>query len=554
MATTTYPADVDLKGGVDRSGIGGHPAGLTTLFFTEMWERFSYYGLRGLLILFTTLPTADGGLGFSTVKAASIYGAYTAGVYLMSLPGGWVADNLLGARLSVLIGGIIIALGHFSMVFPTLSTFYLGLTLVVLGTGLLKPNVSTMVGSLYAEDDPRRDSGFSIFYMGINLGAFLAPLVCGALAQGEWFKAFLSRMGFRPESSWHWAFACAGVGMSLGLTQYLMWGKRLAHVGGRPQRKRMTAAVPSAESPVEDLGSPVAPAESTTRGGFGARFLRYVVLLSAAVLAGNVLISLVTYLSGKPTDITVSEIAGQVLVAAFLGTASIAIKYVEGLLAKGKKSEARDQAKRLGVIFILFLFSTLFFMAFEQAGSSLNLFADRLTRLSIFGFSFQSSQLQSVNSVFIILLAPVFSLLWLKMGRREPSSPAKFAYGLLFVGVGFLVIAFASTLTGAGPVSPLWLVLVYFIHTLGELSLSPVGLSTVTKLAPPRLVGLMMGLWFLSISIGNYAGAWVAGHFNAEAEGALVRMFGLVAVVTIVAAAILAALSPYIRKLMGRVH
>src|SRR6185436_64479 len=188
MATTTYPPEVDLHKGVDRSGIGGHPAGLTTLFFTEMWERFSYYGLRGLLILFTTLPTADGGLGFSTVKAASIYGAYTAGVYLMSLPGGWVADNLLGARLSVLIGGIIIALGHFTMgVFPTLSTFYMGLALVVLGTGLLKPNVSTMVGSLYAEDDPRRDSGFSIFYMGINLGAFLAPLVCGALAQGEWF-------------------------------------------------------------------------------------------------------------------------------------------------------------------------------------------------------------------------------------------------------------------------------------------------------------------------------------------------------------------------------
>ncbi|HEV8483253.1 MAG TPA: peptide MFS transporter, partial [Blastocatellia bacterium] len=469
MATTTYPPEVDLQNGVDRSGIGGHPAGLTTLFFTEMWERFSFYGLRALLILFMTRPITDGGLAFGTVKAAGIYGAYTAGVYLMSLPGGWVADNLLGARLTVLIGGIIIALGHFSMAFPMLSTFYLGLSLVVLGTGLLKPNISTMVGSLYSEDDPRRDSGFSIFYMGINLGAFIAPLVCGWLAQGELFKSFLSRMGFHPESSWHWGFAAAGIGMTLGLTQYLVWGKRLAHVGGRPQPKRKGEAA-SAESAPEDLDSST-PHAAGKSSGLGSRFLRYLLLLSAALLAGRVLISLVTYLSGKPTDIDVSEIAGQVLVAAFLVTASIAIRYVEGLLAKGKRTEARDQAKRLGVIFILFLFSTLFFMAFEQAGSSLNLFADRLTRLNIFGLSFQSSQLQSVNSVFIILLAPVFSLLWLKLGRREPSSPAKFAYGLLFVGIGFLVIAYASTLTGAGPVSPLWLVMVYFIHTLGELSL-----------------------------------------------------------------------------------
>ena len=219
MATTYVPDSPVTEVEYDTSGIAGHPKGLMTLFFTEMWERFSYYGMRALLILYMTAAVADGGLAFDKPRAAAIYGTYTGMVYLMSVPGGWVADNLLGARSSVLLGGIIIALGHFSMAVPSLATFYLGLILIVLGTGLLKPNVSTMVGGLYADNDARRDAGFSIFYMGINLGATIAPLVCGFLAQGKAFKGFLSSMGISPESSWHWGFAAAGVGMTLGLIQ-----------------------------------------------------------------------------------------------------------------------------------------------------------------------------------------------------------------------------------------------------------------------------------------------------------------------------------------------
>lgn len=549
MATNTYLPDAVVDGASDRSGIGGQPAGLTTLFFTEMWERFSYYGMRGLLLLFMKTPVEAGGLGFAIPKAAAIYGAYTASVYLMSLPGGWVADNLLGARLSVLIGGILIACGHFSMVFSSLTTFYSGLFLIVLGTGLLKPNVSTMVGSLYSKDDPRRDAGFSIFYMGINLGAFLAPLVCGFLAQGEWFKGFLGRMGFHPEASWHWGFAMAGIGMTLGLVQYLAARKRLAHVGNRPRKGQGTERAESSldtELQKADAATGTASTAATMLKG-----LTWLLWAGAVVLLIFAIISLSHFLSSNSDDIT--GVYAQFVIPAVLVLLSIESRYLQGVLAKGEKARAIDEAKRLAVIWILFIFSTIFWMAFEQAGSSLNLFADELTRKTIFGFAYPSSWMQSVNSVFLILLAPVFSWLWLRLKGREPSSPAKFANGLLFVGLGFLVLAYASSLTGSGPVSPLWLIFVYLLHTVGELSLSPVGMSTVTKIAPPRLVGLMMGLWFLSISMGNLVGGWVAGHFETKAD-ALVKLFGIVALTTIVAAAVLAVLTPYIKKLMGRVH
>jgi proton-dependent oligopeptide transporter, POT family len=444
--TTPSPA---AEASLDRSGIGGHPRGLTTLFFTEVWERFSYYGMRAILVLYMVAPLASGGLGFETKRATGIYGLYTGSVYLMSLPGGWIADRFLGARRAVLAGGIIIATGHFTMAIPTLPTFYLGLIFIVLGTGLLKPNVSAMVGGLYAQEDTRRDAGFSIFYMGINLGAFISPLVCGYLGQ---------------RVNWHLGFAAAGVGMTLGLVQYIAHRKRLEHVGQKPLR----------------------------------------------------------------------------------GDAK-------------KNSEANaplttDEIKRVIVIFVLFVFATVFWMAFEQAGSSLNLFALDLTRNSIFGLEFPSSWLQSVNGLLIIIFAPVFSLLWLKLKDKQPSSPAKFATGLFLAGVGFLVVAYASSLTSAGRVSPMWLVLVYLLLTFGELCLSPVGLSTVTKLAPTRLVGLMMGVFFLSISLGNYSAGWVAGFFQSGSGGALVSLFLKVALTTIVSAAILALMTPYVKKLMGRVN
>ena len=446
METTTYAPATEIESVRDSSGIGGHPKGLTTLFFTEFWERFSFYGMRAILVLYMVAPPEQGGLGYDTAKATSIYGTYTMAVYLTALPGGWLADRLLGARLAVLIGGITIALGHFSMVFPSLPFFYGGMGLIAIGTGLLKPNITTMVGGLYTQDDPRRDGGFSLFYMGINLGAMLAPLVCSYLGQ---------------RVDWHLGFAAAGVGMVLGLVQYLAHRHRLATVGARPQKKR----IENAEAPRQPL--------------------------------------------------TAQEI------------------------------------KRLIVIGILFFFSILFWSAFEQSGSSFNLFADRHTDTTIFGYSFPSGWFQSVNSFFIFALAPLFSLLWIRWGSRQPSSPAKFSFGLLFLGVGMLIIALASSFIGSGKVSPLWLVAVYFIHTIGELCLSPVGLSTVTKLAPARMVGLMMGVWFLSVSLGNKLAGWVAGFYQDDA-GALFRLYGLLAIIVLAGSGVLAFMTPFIRRLIGQ--
>ena len=445
-STVDKPVDAALDAAAeDRSGFGGHPRGINTLFFTEMWERFSYYGMRALLMLYMTTPAAAGGLEFDNPKAGGIYGNYTSSVYLTGLLGGWLADRFLGARRAVLIGGIVIASGHFTMAVPSLATFYAGLCLIAIGTGLLKPNVSTMVGSLYSGSDVRRDAGFSIFYMGINLGAFISPLVCGPIGE---------------KVNWHYGFAAAGVGMTLGLVQYVLGGERLGTAGLKPTRvKRESTAVP-------------------------------------------------------------------------------------------KQKLTRDEWKRLAVIGILFVFSAVFWMAFEQAGSSLNLFGRDLTDRMIVGKELPASVLQSVNALFIIAFAPVFAWLWLKLGRRQPSSPAKFAYGLLFAGLGFLVIAYASSFTKTGKVSPMWLITVYLLHTFGELCLSPVGMSTFTKIAPARMVGLMMGVWFLSIAIGNQVAGRVAGFFNAEAEGALVTLFATVAAITIGAAAVLAILTPVIKKLM----
>ncbi len=533
MDTTTQVPAVEPEIALDTRGIGGHPRGLTTLFFTEMWERFSYYGMRALLVLFMVAPQSEGGLGFSTAKAASIYGTYTGAVYFMSLPGGWVADNILGARLAVLVGGVSIAMGHFSMAFSSLPTFYAGLVLIVIGTGLLKPNISTMVGGLYGKDDPRRDGGFSVFYMGINIGAMISPLVCGFLARRPEFKAILGSFGIHLDSTWHWGFAAAGVGMTFGLVQYL-YPKALppllsffgAFMGG--------FVLVSFKPKIADLA---------TTGDIGLFALASLIGLGA----GLVLSWFVTAKEKK------SGAAESTHPLANVGFKPSERRSKEGGAAPTEKLTSEEK-RRIGVIAILFIFSALFWMAFEQAGSSLNLFADTLTRNSIFGWEFDATYFQSVNSVFIILLAPVFSWLWLKLDRRQPSSPMKFSFGLIFAGLGFVVLAYASTFAvGGSRVGPSWLVLVYLLHTIGELCLSPVGLSTTTKLAPGRLVGLMMGVWFLSISFGNYAGGWVAGFFDATVEGALWKLFGSVALTTIAAGGVLILLTPSIKKLMGRV-
>lgn len=478
----------------DTAGIGGHPRGLTTLFFTEMWERFSYYGMRALLILYMTTAVASGGMGLDNARAASIYGAYTGSVYLMSIPGGWVADNVLGTRWAVFVGGVIIALGHFSMAVPSDFTFFLGLVLIVLGTGLLKPNVSALVGDLYSQEDQRRDAGFSLFYMGINIGALTAPLVCGFLGE---------------KINWHLGFGAAGVGMTFGLIQYLVGRDRLAHVGNPPQQTS---------------------AETRRKAVIGVLFM-------AAICAA------VGLLFFGPEVIVANQM--------WIMLGALALFFGWMFLAFLRPEEKKPVA----VIVILFFFSIIFWACYEQAGSSFSLFARDFTNRFVFGYEFPASWYQSSPPLFVVLLTPAFVLLWSVLGNRQPSSPIKFSLGLLFVGLGAAVLALASLSIGGGSkVGPWWLVGVYLLQTIGEICLYPVGLSTTTKLSPPRLTGLMMGIYFLSISFGNFAAGKAAGYFEAGSQEALIGLFSKVAAAPIVAALILLALTPSIRKLMGKVR
>jgi proton-dependent oligopeptide transporter, POT family len=436
------------------TGFFGHPRGLSTLFFTEMWERFSYYGMRAFLILYMVAPVASGGLGFSDADAASIYGTYTGSAWGAAILGGIVADRFLGQYKSVLIGGIIIALGHFTLAFPPLPFFYAGLALVAIGTGLLKPNVSTLVGSLYEQADARRDAGFSLFYMGINLGAFMGPLIAGYLAQ---------------RVDWHLGFACAGIGMALGLAQYVVGKKRL-----QPALDRL-AVQPR----------PAMVATPTTTASTG----------------------------------------------------------VLGFTA--------DEWKRIGAIVIFFVVSILFWGAYDQAGSTLNLFADRYTRLELFGIPFPSSWFQSVPPLFVITLAPMFAWLWIRLGPREPSVPAKLALGLFFMAMSFLVMVPAGAMAQSAEgvrVTPWWLIVSYLVAEFGELCLSPVGLSAVTKVSPARIVGMMMGVWFLANAFGNKLAGWAAGFFSTMP---LETLFGIVTGVLLVAAIIMFVLVKPLRRMMG---
>lgn len=459
----------------------GHPSGIYTLFFLEMWERFSYYGMRAVLFLFMVgaATGSNPGLGFDEQYAGAVYGLYTAGVYLLAVPGGWVADRLLGQQRAVWYGGIIIALGHFSLAIPQIEFFFLGLFFIVVGTGLLKPNVSTIVGELYPEGGSRRDAGFSLFYMGINLGAFIGPLIVGLLGENY---------------NWHYGFAAAGVGMVLGLIQYRIQLPKLGDAGRLPSRDL-------------SLAGDAAKLRNEWIGFWGVSAL----LLAVALAAFYGLFQIDPYWVAQRTT------------GVIVGVAVIYFAYI--LLFGGIDADAK---KRVWLLAILFVFAALFWSGFEQAGSSLNIFAERYTDREMFGWTMPASWLQSVNPIFIILLAPFFAALWINLGKRnlDPSLPAKFALGLISLGLGFAVMAGAAYYAAQGEqVLPLWLVLTYLLHTTGELCLSPVGLSAVTKLAPRKFLGQMMGLWFISISLGNLFAGLIAGRFSADSLPDMPDMF-----------------------------
>ena len=558
----------------------GHPRGLATLFFTELWERFSYYGMRALLILFMTAETVsqNPGLGFDVGKAAAIYGLYTFFVYVLSLPGGWVADKLWGQKKAVFVGGVIIAAGHFSMAIPYTSTFFLGLMLIVIGTGLLKPNVSSMVGDLYPEPTAeekergeradwgaRRDAGFSLFYMGINFGAILGPMLCGLLGEGY---------------NWHYGFSLAGFGMILGLISYKIGWKYLGDAGD----------LKTGES--EEV------INQRSRKFYG--ILSFIVAL--LVLFGFLV-------SSGAINVTLEVMAG------YLGYAAVAITILFFIYIIFFGGHTKDEQKKLGVIFWLFILAALFWSGFEQAGSSLNLFAKDLTNRSfgpnswlaqsgsiiltliiafpigytvyrvwqkenlwelakwVIGFAsvgvillfywifsqigvgwiIPASTLQLINPTFIVILAPIFGWLWTWLAHRNanPSIPVKFGLGLIGLAAGFFVLSWgAANASPDAPVSVSWLVVTYFLHTCGELALSPVGLSSMTKLAPKSRVSQMMGVWFVAAALGNLFAGLVAGQLEALAPSSL---FWQVALFVGGGGIIALLLSPGVRKLMGDV-
>ncbi len=513
MATTVPVPAPDLA---SDTRFFGHPKGLSTLFFTEMWERFSYYGMRALLILFMTAPVAAGGLGWDTSRAGPIYALYVSSVYLLSLPGGWVADRVLGLRRAVFVGGVIIMAGHICLAFPSLATFYLGLVLIAIGTGLLKPNVSALVGKLYPPDDVRRDAGYSIYYMGINTGAFLAPLVTGWLAQGEGFKAMLASAGLSPESSWHWGFGAAAVGMFLGLVQYTLGGPNLSPDGLRPVRPSDPAAAAKLDRQVRLAGLGVVAA---------------VVVVAALAVTGAVTLD--------------PEVISRNFQWVLLG---ITVAFFAWLFTAGDWT--RDERHRLIVMTVLFVAAAVFWMAYEQAGSTLNLFAERNTENVVLGRSFPASWYQSLPPLFIILFAPVFAVVWVRLGSRDPSSPAKFALGLLLLGLAFaIMIGAAAASAGGARVGPMWLVFSYLLQVWGELLVSPVGLSAISKLAPARIAGLAMGVWFLASAVGNYLAGMAASVYETMP---LPSLFSIVSAIALGFALVLALLVRPIRRMLER--
>ncbi len=482
----------------------GHPRGLATLFFTEMWERFTYYGMRALLVLFLVDAIANGGFGLTDKSATAIYGLFTAAVYLVALPGGWIADRLIGAQRAIIFGGIFIAIGNGVLwISRTPSEFYFGLILIIIGVGLLKPNISAIVAELYPDGGGRRDAGFTIFYMGINLGAFIGPLITAWLAL---------RYG------WRIGFLAASIGMALGLLQFLITRHHLGEAGG----------VPSSES------------ETKTRWSWRALWITSFLL---ALLVALPLLGIVTVSPIKLQNYGIFVIIGM-----------SALYFIYLLFFAGLDAIERN---RILVLVVLFISCALFWAGFEQAGSSLNLFADRYTNRVLDSFTIPTGWFQSLNAIFIIAFAPLFSAMWVWLAKRnlDPSTPIKFALGLIGMAAGFLVMVVAAKLVAGGAqAAPFWLVLTYMLHTFGELCLSPVGLSSVTKLVPRRFVGQCLGIWFLATSLGNLIAGAIAGEFDAANIAAMPHQYMSIAWFGLISAGLMLMISPVVRRWMGGIR
>jgi len=445
----------------------GHPQGLQTLFFTEMWERMSYYGMRMLLVLFMTATLQEGGLALTVASAMAIYGLYTGSVYFMGLPGGWIADRLIGGQKAVWYGGLIIMCGHIILAIPNEHTFFIGLVIVILGTGLLKPNIGAMVGQLYSLDDKRRDSGYTLYYMGINIGSVIGYSVCGYLMEDQ------------DNFGWHWAFGAAAIGMAIGLFQYRRTIHKLNSSGAKP-------------------GSPLSSKNQKISWLIISGTLIFIAIMMTMIMSGNVALDPV---------LIAQYVAVSFTLIFFLYYGSI---YFGGNLTPSEK-------KRLWALFLICVASTCFFAGFEQAGSSLNLFTRDYTDRIINGFEIPTGWFQSLNAFFIILLSPFFAALWINLGKRlvSPSYGIKCAIGLIIMASGFIVMFFAAQHAASGmKVAPYWLVATYFLHTVGELCFSPVALSAVSKLSPRRFAGQMMGIFVLTYSMGSIIAGLLAGNFD----------------------------------------
>lgn len=489
----------------------GHPMGLSTLFATEMWERFSYYGMRALLTLYLTAELVNGGFGLERSEALNLYAIFTGLVYLTPILGGWVADRFLGKRKTVYIGGFVMAVGQFLLAASAFMSdslepdsriflFNYALGTLIIGNGFFKPNISTIVGDFYDDNDPKKDSAFNIFYMGINLGAIMGPFIAGALGENV---------------DWGWGYFAAGVGLLISVVWLKLREKTLEQNGLPPQSP--------ADKFILDVKDWVG------------------ILIHSAILIFGTLA--IIFLWGLIPDNVASVIVTVGFIALGLGLSYIIFKGTNGT----------QEWSRMGVVVLLAFFNIVFWAGFEQAGGTLNLFAAENTNRMLFGWEIPATWFQNINPLAILIFAPIFSVLWLKLDDKglNPRTPIKFAYGMFFGAIAFWIMTMASNnAEGGNLVSPLWLVIVYVILTLGELMLSPIGLSMVTKLAPAKLGSVVMGLWMASFAAGNY----FAGIMESILHKYGFELYPFITIIMLGTGVIILALSPILSKAMKGIH